>query len=316
MKLAQLQNNASKTWAVSPGASKAPPTMVQLYLALCLSDTAGRIALYSRKRIREGKTFDGYNESVAKSIGDCLWFLSELATALGKDLDTIASDMLRRAELRWPPASPETTAFIKKTISAFERGFPPEQRLPNELKVEFLQTKERRAGYSCVSVSVNGRQIGDTIDDNILREDSYRFHDALHLAFMVYLGWSPVMRSLLKRKRKSNRQVDRTQDGARAADTEEVVVRRTFIEAEKNGFYAGATIVDTSLLEEIQLMVRGLEVDSLPAIAWQEAILNGYKIHLQLRQNGGVVYASRSRRSLRFMPLSKRREQQLLDRRK
>jgi hypothetical protein len=311
MNLAELQRKTAKTWGVRPRAGD-PLSINQLYLALSLSDTAGRIALYSRKRIREGQTFESYDESVARSIGDCIWFLSELATAHGKRLDHIVSSMLRRTELRWPSGRTTVARLIRTTIRGFEKGAPKKERLPDRLRVEFIKSTTRRAGYRSVSLTTGDSQIGDTINDNAILEDHYRFHDAVHLAFMVYLGWSPVMRALLKRKRKFNRQIDRTQDGARAADTEEVVVRRTFIEAQRNRFYVDSGHVDTTLLEEIQLMVKGLEVEGLPAVAWQEAILKGYKIHRKLVENdGGVVIADRATRKLIYRKLRAAREKEL-----
>ena len=57
--------------------------------------------------------------------------------------------------------------------------------------------------------------------DNSWIDDGYRFHDAFHVAFLGVLGWSPVLRSLLRLKRKSQPQVDECEDGARAYDVEE-----------------------------------------------------------------------------------------------
>ena len=44
-----------------------------------------------------------------------------------------------------------------------------------------------------------------------------------HFAHAVYLGWSPVLRALLKSKRKSDPRFDENQDGARAQIIEEGV---------------------------------------------------------------------------------------------
>lgn len=49
----------------------------------------------------------------------------------------------------------------------------------------------------------------------------YRFHDVFHLAYAAVLGWSPVLRALLKCKRKSHPWLDENQDGARAILIEE-----------------------------------------------------------------------------------------------
>ena len=63
----------------------------------------------------------------------------------------------------------------------------------------------------------DGKFIGDSLSDNAYVDDGYRFHDVMHLAHMAVLGWSPVMRNLLKLKRKSQPTIDEVEDGARAA---------------------------------------------------------------------------------------------------
>ncbi len=66
-----------------------------------------------------------------------------------------------------------------------------------------------------------GTEVGDPLTDNTRRMDAYRFHDAIHLGFMAVLGWSPVMRALLRLKRKSSPEADECEDGARAIFAEE-----------------------------------------------------------------------------------------------
>jgi len=55
---------------------------------------------------------------------------------------------------------------------------------------------------------INGTRVGDSLSDNVDEEDYYRFHDVFHLSFMTFLGWSPVIRKILGRKRKK-RQIGR-----------------------------------------------------------------------------------------------------------
>ena len=50
---------------------------------------------------------------------------------------------------------------------------------------------------------MSGEKIGDELTDNAYKDDGYRFHDVFHSAYVAILGWSPVIRKLLKRKRKS-----------------------------------------------------------------------------------------------------------------
>jgi hypothetical protein len=53
--------------------------------------------------------------------------------------------------------------------------------------------------------------------DNAYERAGYRFHDVFHLAFAAVLGWSPITRALLKRKRKSSPEVDEVEDRGRSA---------------------------------------------------------------------------------------------------
>ena len=63
------------------------------------------------------------------------------------------------------------------------------------------------------------------------------YHDVFHYAYVAVLGWSPVVRALLQLKRKSNKVVDETQDGARANLIEEGIAALVFAEAKSQAFF-------------------------------------------------------------------------------
>jgi hypothetical protein len=65
-------------------------------------------------------------------------------------------------------------------------------------------------------------QLGVGLTDNSRMDDGYRFHDAFYIGIMAALAWSPVMRSLLGVKRRSNPRIDAMDDGARAMKAEEI----------------------------------------------------------------------------------------------
>jgi|GEM_PF-3377943 len=66
-------------------------------------------------------------------------------------------------------------------------------------------------------------QLGDELTDRTFRQggDGYRLHDVLHLSAMTILGYSPVTRSLLSLRRRSQPLIDRIEDGPRAIQHEE-----------------------------------------------------------------------------------------------
>jgi len=76
---------------------------------------------------------------------------------------------------------------------------------------------------------MSGEKIGDELTDNAYKDDGYRFHDVFHSAYVAILGWSPVIRKLLKRKRKRKPRVDEVEDGGRAGVIDEAISAIVFI---------------------------------------------------------------------------------------
>ena len=122
-----------------------------------------------------------------------------------------------------------------------------------------------------------------------------------HFAHAVYLGWSPVLRALLKSKRKSDPRFDENQDGARAQIIEEGVSAIIFSRAKETHFYEGIDHVDYDLLKTISDFVRGFEVEAVPLWQWEEAILNGYRVFRNLQSNrSGIVSLDLINRELSY----------------
>ncbi len=132
-----------------------------------------------------------------------------------------------------------------------------------------------------------GLNIGDRLTDNIKEQDYYRFHDVFHFSYAVYLGWSPVFRSLLKCKRKSLPEVDENQDGARAQVVEEAVSAYVFSQAKEMEYFTGVNSLDYELLKTISELVKGYEVEDVPLYQWEKAILAGYSVFRDLREHEG-----------------------------
>jgi hypothetical protein len=129
--------------------------------------------------------------------------------------------------------------------------------------------------------------VGDRLTDNISDPDEYRFHDVFHYSYAAILGWSPVTRALYKLKRKSNRRVDESDDGARAILVEEGISALVFNEAKKNQFFEGVERgrLSFDLLKTIRRFVDGYEVADVPLWAWEEAILQGFDAFRFLQQH-------------------------------
>ncbi|HEY1688299.1 MAG TPA: nucleoside triphosphate pyrophosphohydrolase family protein [Solirubrobacteraceae bacterium] len=62
------------------------------YPALGLAGEAGEVAEHAKKAIRDddGQISDQRRQAMAKELGDVLWYVAQIATELGLDLDKIA----------------------------------------------------------------------------------------------------------------------------------------------------------------------------------------------------------------------------------
>ncbi len=150
-----------------------------------------------------------------------------------------------------------------------------------------------------------GTPVGDPLDDNSDEDDEYRYHDAFHLAHMAVLGWSPVMRSLLRVKRNSFRDVDRVQDGGRAIAIEEGLSAYVFSTARAHSYFDSATNVPAEITKACRGMTAHLEVARRTAQDWEYAILAGYRAFNALtRHRGGTLRADLNKRALDFTPPS------------
>lgn len=179
-----------------------------------------------------------------------------------------------------------------------------DERLPPYLPVDF---REIVVGSKKVVVqSAFTIRIGDPLTDNIGEGDDYRFHDVFHLAYAAVLGWSPVLRALLKCKRKSHPQLDENEDGARAILIEEGISTFVFNHA-KPHLFDGATGVDYRLLSTIKEFVKGYEVHDQPFWAWERAILRGYAMFRELTiRRCGRVTLDMGQRDVIFEPTDQR----------
>ncbi len=68
------------------------------YPALGLAGEAGEVAEHAKKAIRDdaGKVSDERRATMSKELGDVLWYVAQLATELGLDLDEIAGQNLEK----------------------------------------------------------------------------------------------------------------------------------------------------------------------------------------------------------------------------
>lgn len=192
-------------------------------------------------------------------------------------------------------------AFVEPTSSDyigldFDAEFDVDEQLPRYFRIEISQ----RTGEKTF-LKWNGVFIGDPLTDNIVDRDGYRFHDVFHLAYASVLHWSPVFRSLIKHKRKSSSKHDEEQDGGRAIVVEEGLSAWIFSKAKELEYFDGHKKISLGILKTIAEFVKGYEVENCPLKLWERAILQGYTVFRQLKDNqGGVIIGDREQRLIRY----------------
>ncbi len=234
--------------------------------------------------------------SKAEQLGGLLAKISVVGAAFGLRLEDVARENLLKISSRWPGSNPKHAPLLDD-----DPQLPEYQKLPRVFRIRFEERGDRTHGH--VVLSLNDVYIGDRLTDNSNEPDDYRFHDVFHLAYIAHLGWSPVIRALLKRKRKAKPEVDESQDGARAMIIEEGIATWIFNHAKRRRFYSDVDVgkLDYGLLKQIQNMVTGYEVDQCPLWQWERAILDGFKIFRQLQDlRRGFVNVDMNARTITF----------------
>lgn len=260
-----------------------------------LAETAGILT-------RDTRPQKGLSEHARESdrLGGLLALLAKAAASFDLKLEDIARYNLKKTQDRWPGENPTYHSFFDDDPKCL-----PYERFERVVEVKFEERKH--GGKPHVVQSIHGVFVGDRLTDNSVEPDGYRFHDVFHLAYIAHLGWSPVIRGLLKRKRKSDPDVDENQDGARAMIIEEGIATWIFNHAKTRQFYEGVEPgkLEYGLLKQIRSMVDGYEVDQCPLWQWERAILDGFKVFRELSEaGGGWVHVDMNKHEITFKPLT------------
>jgi NTP pyrophosphatase (non-canonical NTP hydrolase) len=271
--LDEYQQKASATDARE--ISKNPDLSV---LLLGLAGETGSLLTLYKKQLRDGDAFQVAEQRLSEEMGDILWYLAAIARRCGLSLESIALNNLDKTKSRWLSGE-EQTLFDGHMISA--------EQLPRHFNAMLRDTKDRD-GKDWMSMVFNGEPLGAELTDNAQDPDGYRFHDILHLAFAAVLGWSPVIRALLKRKRKSDARLDEIEDGGRAIAIEEGIAALIFTYATEHSLLDGVETIDWGILRTCHTMAAGLEVRSRALFDWERAILSAFGAWREAIRHGGV----------------------------
>jgi len=236
---------------------------------LGLAGECGELLSEFKKAERDGASYRLFPERLREELGDILWYLAIVASRTNHDLEDVAATNLAKCHSRWKG---EESAEPR----LFDSAFPPGERFPHVMvtSIEGRQVGER---WQYI-LRVNENEVGNPLTDNAHEDDAYGLHDVVHLAFACKLGWSPVLRSLMGRKRKSNPQIDEVEDGGRAKAIEEGLIAYLFSVAKDRNLFEGINQVDYSVLRTARAMTSHLEVSKCTAGEWESAILLGFEL--------------------------------------
>ena len=291
MKLNEYQHLANQTdQQPDAGTFKANPRSILVPL-LGMAGEVGELLGEHKKWLRDGDSYRLFPDRVKEELGDLLWYLSNVATKHDLTLEEVALFNLNKTGRRWQALVAETAPS-----RLFDEAFPPSERLPRRMDISI----EEGAGMAITTI--DGAKVGDPLTDNRYEDDGYRFHDISHLAHASILGWSPTLRALLRRKRKSDPKVDEVEDGGRAIVIEEGISAMVFSYAERRNFLDGAEAINYDLLRTITDMTSHLEVSARTEGDWERAIMTGFDIWRQVKANGkGRIHADLEQRTIELV---------------
>jgi len=256
---------------------------------LGIAGELGTLATAYKKFLRDGPAYRLYKSNVQEELGDLLWYLAVLADKFDLNLDDIAHSNLGKVRARWGVVSSRIPILS-------DENYEESERLPRLFKVHFKTDPQGR-----VFMELNGSLLGNSLTDNAKYDDGYRFHDAFHLAYVTILGWSPVIRKLMGRKRKSDPVIDENEDGGRAIVIEEGISAYVFEYGEAHGGLRNVNTVDFEVLKTVKNMTQRLEVSVMSWNDWEKAILDGYNVFRSLKEHaGGWVTCDLSLRTITY----------------
>ncbi|MGB3456526.1 MAG: hypothetical protein WBA35_09215 [Litorimonas sp.] len=280
-----------------------------------LQQLTAQLAREMLPEVEHALNHEVYPKDTVDALGEIVWHLSALASLYEIDLSESVGVAMRKAEFR-------NLSEIDTPCHDF--AFPEDERFPETMKFRFRDIGE---GVSEVSWRIDGewRPMGNELEDNHIEDDAYRFHDVMHLSFIVFLGWSPVFRKFMGLKR--NTPVtgfdESVQDGGRAKVLEESLILQIHTHAERlrrhaedaaaeyesSKLFSGSVYdfpgaIGFDFLKRLHDQTRTYEVQYNTQQDWESAIIQGYRMFAKLRESGGgIVIGDANARTLTFQEL-------------
>ena len=300
MHLKEYQKRALETDQIPKETTNSDPKTPKRFEVVPLlglvGEMGGLLSEY-KKRLRDGETHRNFPDEVAEELGDILWYVANVAEKFDLDLEAIAADNLRKVSDRF--IRPEGMQRL------YDEELPDSQQLPRKFKYRFEERSVNGVARVDMIDLLRCVDTGNPLTDNAYDDDGYRFHDVMHLAFASLLGWSPVLRKLLRNdeviENRTPAEVDDAEDGGRGQVVEEAIVAAAYVYASEHGFLLDTDSVDWQLLRHIRKMTANLEVGDRSTWEWNDTLLRGFAVWRKLRNNhGGTVVGDLERGIIEF----------------
>ena len=285
------QKEAQRTDRV-PTRNESDDTASLIVPMLGLAGETGQLLSEYKKHLRDGEAHRLFKERVSEELGDLLWYIANVASKFELSLSDVATANLAKVKQRWAEDGAERLNF--------DAELPENEQLPRRFEFQLVDVAGETGQR--VRVLIEGNPFGAELTDNAYDPDGYRFHDVFHFAYAAVLGWSPVARALLKRKRKSRPLLDEVEDGGRAAVIEEGVAALVFDYARRHRMLESVATLDFQLLRTIKDMTSHLEVRQRTTGEWEQAILQGFEVwRAVLAARGGQIAVDLDARRIAFL---------------
>jgi len=244
------------------------------------------------------------------ALSEIVWHLAALANIYRLKLSDVLELTQEKAQFRNPKDLPGPRHQTSKKAG---------EQFPDKFEIHFLDNNQGQTTMFWVEGEVVKKKLGASLRDNNHEGDGYRFHDVMHVACAVYLGWSPNLRSFMGLKRRSNRKTNEIEDGGRAKILEEAVILEVHLQAkafEKYIEQAGESITGSpyayesalgfEFLRRLHELTKEHEVYDNPKQDWEDAIRNGYDgYHKLTKANGGIIDIDMKNRVMNFRKFSR-----------
>jgi NTP pyrophosphatase (non-canonical NTP hydrolase) len=255
---------------------------------LGLSGEVGELLTEYKKKIRDKESYNTFKDKVTEEMGDIMWYLSSIAAHEDIELSEVLEYNLSKVRDRWHDINYAEQLPFEHIFLDDDCG--EGEQFPREFVTEFREEIDGN-GEINVSVLINGKPFGHELKDNAYHGDFYRFHDVFHFSYVVVLGWSPVVRGFLHKKRKKDRKRDEVEDGGRAIAIDEAISVLVFEHARDHNFFKGTGGIDYNLFRTIKMLTKNLEVKSCSIKQWEQAILLGFENwhKLKNKRKGRIV---------------------------